>query len=279
MSLAFALPDAPEQYLTFASADPNGSSPDSIDLSDLQRLCESTIGKPRAIYRATLRSTNDKVICKVARGEPAMKLLAHEASIYRDLTPLQGSRMPHCLGHFIGDTSEGVAGCLLLEDCGEPITSAVDCLQDLDKPTKEAIFELMVAVHDAGLTHMNLQGRHLLVRDGTIKLISFEKATQHTCVRSAPIVVGGVHPYAEELSCAELHMFGINMCIWKLPGVSCWGRLHPLELLDDPLALAELGPEYDTHEERVRKARSAIEEHLKEYEPERWAARQAEQGW
>ncbi|KAI0061392.1 hypothetical protein BV25DRAFT_1838915 [Artomyces pyxidatus] len=134
---------------------------------------------------------------------------------------------------------------------------------------RQVIVDVMVTVHNAGFKHKHLKDRHPLIQDGNVRLISFEKATQEPCDRSAAIVVGGLEPYAEELECDELYTFG---------GVSCWGELHPLEVLDNPHALAELGPKSDSIEHRLEKAYTVIERYLEKYEPEKWAARQAEPG-
>lgn len=60
------------------------------------------------------------VICKLAYGSRAVKLLTHEARLYHEnLRALQGVCVPECYGYYTGETPEGVTGCLLLQDCGK----------------------------------------------------------------------------------------------------------------------------------------------------------------
>ena len=67
------------------------------------------------------------VVCKVAYGKNRVQLLKKEADIYHTkLAALQGNGVPSLYGCWIGQTDKGPTAVLILQDCGEPLSRALN---------------------------------------------------------------------------------------------------------------------------------------------------------
>ena len=66
-------------------------------------------------------------VCKVAYGKNRVQLLKKEADIYHTkLAALQGNGVPSLYGCWIGQTDKGLTAVLILQDCGEPLSRALN---------------------------------------------------------------------------------------------------------------------------------------------------------
>ena len=124
-----ALEENRNQRFTLRNADPNSGSDPDLVVTALELLHE---GRRKEVYRGTLAEPIEDapyVACKVAYGQNAMRKLRHEAALYQGrLKPLQDAWVPICYGYFVGDTDEGLTGCLILDYCGEPVNTRFSCL-------------------------------------------------------------------------------------------------------------------------------------------------------
>ena len=124
-----ALEENRNQRFTLRNADPNSGSDPDLVVTALELLHE---GRRKEVYRGTLSEPIEDapyVACKVAYGQNAMRKLRHEAALYQGrLKPLQDAWVPICYGYFVGDTDEGLTGCLILDYCGEPVNTRFSCL-------------------------------------------------------------------------------------------------------------------------------------------------------
>ncbi|TFK81651.1 hypothetical protein K466DRAFT_501781 [Polyporus arcularius HHB13444] len=143
--------------------------------------------------------SDTQVAAKWVRGTQAIESLRQEATMYdNDLRPLQGSSVPTFFGMFTG-VHDGVdLGCLVLEWCpgNGPVADG--------KPTDDVLHMRAQAVrslHDAGVHHGQLyerphalcvsDGRHFLrAKDGTIRIVDFQRATRHHCVYRSDEIEG-----------------------------------------------------------------------------------------
>lgn len=66
-------------------------------------------------------SAPQQVVCKVSYDRVALKAAEQEARAYHRLRSLQGTTIPKFYGLFIGESSDGLAACMVLEYCGERV--------------------------------------------------------------------------------------------------------------------------------------------------------------
>ena len=117
-----AMPENHNQRFILRNDDPNGGDDPDLLITELELLHE---GHRKEVYRGTLAEPIEDalyVACKVAYGQNAMRKLRHEAALYQGrLKPLQDAWVPICYGYFVGETDEGLTGCLVLGYCGKAL--------------------------------------------------------------------------------------------------------------------------------------------------------------
>ncbi|KAJ2985168.1 hypothetical protein NUW54_g10241 [Trametes sanguinea] len=152
-----------------------------------------------------LTSERWDVVCKVAYGERRIEALQREANIYNTkLLQLQGSTVPVMYGCYMGNTEDGSTAVLILQYCGIPLSYE---LRGYKVAFRVQIASAFVAIHKAGLIHLDVSERNILVskgKDGNphVTIIDFEMADEHTC----PVKVDTIVPYQipSHFSCPEI---------------------------------------------------------------------------
>ncbi|KAA1473262.1 hypothetical protein DENSPDRAFT_266522 [Dentipellis sp. KUC8613] len=208
-------------------------------------------------------------VCKLAYGQRYMTRVATEARLYSGkLKRLQGVYVPQYHGHFVGQTDEGPASCIVLDYCGKELD-----LLFLAMPVefKRALICAMSAIYDAGIRHFDIRNRNVLNNNGLPVVIDFGEAEDHVCERTMEIVEGVAAPMDYHFGCDELHQLCIDLRIWK-PGMFKYiTSYRPVQYLYRPYTLAEMAPDDWSYDDAVDEAYRAIGEHLEEFYPEDYA--------
>ncbi|KAJ2987063.1 hypothetical protein NUW54_g9540 [Trametes sanguinea] len=152
-----------------------------------------------------LTSERWDVVCKVAYGERRIEALQREANFYNTkLLQLQGSTVPVMYGCYMGNTEDGSTA-----------------LRGYEVAFRVQIALAFVAIHKAGLVHLDVSERNILVskgKDGNphVTIIDFEMADEHTC----PVKVETIVPYQipSHFSCPEIQAVIVEEAELFLPG-------------------------------------------------------------
>ncbi|TFY77206.1 hypothetical protein EWM64_g6806 [Hericium alpestre] len=278
MALILSLPsfysDEKFETYTLRSIDTDAPAPSDISFRGLKCLQRGTRSRSHIdVYRGYLTLSADKepldVVCKIGFGKIAEILVSEEASLYNGkLRHLQGKYIPVCHGYFVGDTSEGPAGCLLLAYCGEPVK---DMLTRVQPAFKTALVHALVAIHDAGVEHRDLCRRNILDCHGRPMIIDFEDSIEHACERQKPIEIGAPAPsFVSEIGCVELFQFFIDIDVWTPAYIEYIGDFQPIKLAFDAHALAKTAPSHWSPEEALQEAYRVIIQHVRKYYPEQY---------
>lgn len=132
------------------------------------------------IFKARLGDRD--VIVKFAATEEAKSALRHEHLIYKHLSKLQGSVIPHSYGCFAPSPP---AFCVhLLEDCGTHINS----FERLHRSQRWSLFQGLRRIHTESVLHNNCRepGNVVVSSEGSAKFIGFSGATIFTAHDGKP---------------------------------------------------------------------------------------------
>ncbi|KAA1469175.1 hypothetical protein DENSPDRAFT_815960 [Dentipellis sp. KUC8613] len=223
-------------------------------------------------------------IYKVAYGLEAIKVLYAEGSFYMNqLKPLQGDAVPRCFGFLAGDdfVSRKSVACLVLEDCGKPVDGV---FRNQTHEMKQKIMNAVVKLHDAGITHGNLEEDNVLEDEhGRISIIDFDiewAKVGHQCHRTRNPVVGELACYPQSFYCDEIWNFCERMGLWKPNQIEYYGTYYNIKLASDVFKLASFaledqgdcgdgyggsGEPWCSEEEAIREAFRVNIDYAKEY--------------
>ncbi|THH16233.1 hypothetical protein EUX98_g9335 [Antrodiella citrinella] len=129
-------------------------------------------GKRTTVYLGRCKNGTE-VVLKFTDTE---NILA-EAGAYDVMADIQGTAVPYIYGVLHGkDRKGGKMSCLVMERFGTPLEREF-CT--LTKQDKAKILDKLVAVHHAGLHHMDFAERNVLVEGDDYRIIDFESAEEH----------------------------------------------------------------------------------------------------
>ncbi|VDC02453.1 unnamed protein product [Peniophora sp. CBMAI 1063] len=234
------------------------------------------------------------VVVKLATTKRALSNLVNEAKVYSEKLPDLSSGtgcVPQSYGIYevinrtTRDPDELCFGCMILEDCGEPVISLRNSGAEDEVLFRTRLVALVYELHKRGITHNQIENRHVLQKNGWPYLIDFSKATfDHDCPRKSDNLNdqdygATVHPSAKEFGCKEIYEVCHRTKMWLPVEFMCEGYPWTARVfLDNPWALAdkfvdsgsfdELAPQY-TPREALTLVHEAICDYHKKYLPER----------
>ncbi|VDC02454.1 unnamed protein product [Peniophora sp. CBMAI 1063] len=220
------------------------------DLIEEDMLSRNSNGEEGVIiYRAVLNAVSHtvddvKVVVKVAITPSGYNKLLKEGRLYAtdSLAPLQGDIVPlsygvHRVTNGIGDEA---LGCLVLQDCGEPLES----LNQTEHHFEDLAVQALVRLHDAGIRHNALFANHILDNGGKPFFVDFADAEESTCKRIFKDIPerGAVAPDKSTFGCAEIYAFCQRLKFWKEVVDTFDAKGGPVSTtwVDDPAGLAHL---------------------------------------
>lgn len=77
--------------------------------------------------------------------------------------------------------------------------------------------DCLIAIHNAGVQHNDIEPRNIVVKDGVPRIIDFEDASDHDCRCTTVIYEGAFRPNEYDFGCSELYHYTRKACIWR-PG-------------------------------------------------------------
>lgn len=186
------------------SGDTPTSANTALKFTQTERVYDGPLSK---VYRGTLTDGHgmcEQVICKLvqltyAGGDPAT--LKHAADIYtKYLTQAQGICVPKFYGLFEGIILEDIAACVILEDCGEPLTQEqVDddirvryvpyfspyAIHAHRRTGSGKVYRALMTIHKLGVVHRDFMIGNILVdnleKPTRVNIIDFEFTEPHKC--------------------------------------------------------------------------------------------------
>ncbi|KAA1473243.1 hypothetical protein DENSPDRAFT_265800 [Dentipellis sp. KUC8613] len=217
------------------------------------------------LYRGKLFRPSDiegaDVICKVAYHSGPMSFVEREARMYTTkLQHLQGVCIPLCFGYFVNDDFMDPRSCLVLQYSGEPLKKA---LPDLDAGFKTAVVHAAMLIHNAGIKHGNWCEENVLNFKGLPMIIDFEHVNAHKCERAKDIVEGGLAPRIQDFKCNELYQLCIDLGYWKPGMINFIQGYVPITMGMTAKDLAATAPKNVPHDVALKKAKAAINHHIK----------------
>lgn len=77
----------------------------------------------------------------------------------------------------------------------------------------------MVAIHECGVQHNDIEPRNIVVKDGIPLIIDLEHASAHDCRCKTIIYEGAYCPDEYDFGCSEIYQYARKACVWR-PGTS-----------------------------------------------------------
>ncbi|KAJ7784444.1 kinase-like domain-containing protein [Mycena metata] len=146
-----------------------------------------------------------------------------ETNAYTKLVAgFQGTIVPRFFGCFQTTLSNTTISCIITEYCGEPLHTI---LPESPPELKAQLIDVLEQIHRAGVAHGDLHEANILLKDGKMKLIDWEKASSHSCGRQLRLLQGAIVPTAEEFGCNELYETFREMGLWTASTTPFMGSL------------------------------------------------------
>ncbi|KAL6298899.1 hypothetical protein BKA93DRAFT_809132 [Sparassis latifolia] len=221
----------------------------------------------KQVYRATVDVKSGSpeateqipsgVICKVVYGRRSRDALAVEAHIYEILRDLQGRSIPCCLGLYKGEMEDGLAACLLLEDCGRELERK---LRYTDWRFRRQLFDTLEEMHRKGIKHGDIVENNIVVNhEGSPIVVDFSTATtKHDCQYKPPLKFDIVEPDEVEFGCVELHRAAVFADVWLPQTMRYMGSNIPTRRALTPEMLAESAPRCVPPQRALEEARLSL---------------------
>jgi len=255
------------QY-TLARVD-DSTAEDHLVFADVDLLKE---GHNSATYVGNLLRGGERiasVVCKVAYTKRNLKMLRHEASLYRGpLQELQGEVLPRFYGLYEGQMEdEELTGCLITQYTGQ---HRKEPLHGLPWEMRMNLIMSLVDIHEAGVVHGDFTDRNVVfTKTGFPCILDFGHAESgHKCGRKMEIVFHAPWPNKEEFGCDELYEACRTLSVWTPPYITYLYQYFPVEYAQDPEKLASCAPKDMPREHALSEARASIYEFA-----ERWNKR------
>ncbi|KZV64913.1 hypothetical protein PENSPDRAFT_756925 [Peniophora sp. CONT] len=223
------------------------------------------------------------IIVKASRTEPEIssEQLVVEARFYVTHLAAAVSQglVPACYGVFstkqTEDDEEGLT-CLVLEDCGDDLTSEWDTLKNTRglefKPSKHQLMKTVFDLHNLGVIHGSIDPHHITRRDQrrTPCIIDFscaEAGMQCSCqsktIEALHEIV--VKPWREAFGCDELWELCQSLEVWAPRMFMCFGVTFYVEWCDNLERVALQKPTFMDWDEALRKAYMTVNKFLKKW--------------
>ncbi|KAL6298886.1 hypothetical protein BKA93DRAFT_809117 [Sparassis latifolia] len=217
-------------------------------LNNVTAVCKEQ--QVKQVYRATVdvkfgspeatEQIPSGVICKVVYSRRSRDALVVEAHIYEILRDLQGRSIPRCLGLYKGKMEDGLAACLLLEDCRRELERKLYT----DWRFRQQLFNTLEEMHCKGIKHGNIVENNIVVNHkGSPIIVDFSTATtKHDCQYKLPLKFDIVEPDEVEFGCVELHRAAVFADVWLPQTMRYMGSNIPTQRALTPEMLAESAP-------------------------------------
>ncbi|KAJ7784500.1 kinase-like domain-containing protein [Mycena metata] len=168
------------------------------------------------VFRAQLLRPNHgptDVALKIDHSGKRTGAFLDEATAYTKLVAaFQGTIVPRFFGCFQTTLSNTTISCIITEYCGEPLHTN---LPESPPELKAQLINVVEQIHRAGVAHGDLQEANILLKDGKLKLIDWEKASSHSCDRQLRLLQGAIVPTPEEFGRNELYETFCEMGLWS----------------------------------------------------------------
>ncbi|THH13111.1 hypothetical protein EUX98_g9757 [Antrodiella citrinella] len=129
-------------------------------------------GKRTTVYLGRCKNETE-VVLKFTDTEDILE----EAGAYDVMAAIQGKAVPRVYGALHGkDRRGGNMSCLVMERFGMPLEREFSTLTKRDKAK---ILDNLVAVHHAGLRHLDFAERNVLVEGDEYRIVDFGQAEEH----------------------------------------------------------------------------------------------------
>ncbi|THH27124.1 hypothetical protein EUX98_g7073 [Antrodiella citrinella] len=183
--------------------------------------------RPQAIQIVDILYAGDRTTVYLGRCEDNTELalkftdntdILEEAGAYDFLTSIQGSVLPKLYGALNGAATEGEnLFCLVLERFGTRLQRRF-C--DLAKAEKAKILDKLVEGHHAGLRHLDIAERNVLVKDGDYRIADLGHAELHdppcqwTYNFTDHVEDDTVDAKDPSIGCGDIKARAEEMCFW-----------------------------------------------------------------
>ncbi|RPD55435.1 hypothetical protein L226DRAFT_224329 [Lentinus tigrinus ALCF2SS1-7] len=213
----------------------------------------------RRVYSDQIHPDEQRVVCKVAYGGRRVDVLKREAKIYSEkLSHLQGDCVPTVFGCFVGTTSEGRTGVLVLQDGGVSLKAK---LQYYELDIREKVVDALHRIHKAGVVHQDLVERNIVVqtrienerRVPKVMIVDFGNSDDHVCpIEDDKIATYAPIPDRLVFNCSELYEVCMNLAeTWRPSHVIycseflpvAWAMEGPQQLIETAKAKRGIDPE------------------------------------
>lgn len=142
-------------------------------------------GSRGSLFKLTVPAHGYVLLAKGVQQEDECHLL-NEAKIYRRLAPIQGKYIPACIGDTTlshplilsggrAQPTKIMTRLLLVSHAGIPMER---CLSETNGEIfAQEIEDCIRAIHALGVLHMDVFVNNILLRDGRVRIIDFERST------------------------------------------------------------------------------------------------------
>ncbi|KZT27970.1 hypothetical protein NEOLEDRAFT_948037 [Neolentinus lepideus HHB14362 ss-1] len=180
---------------------------------DVYALKEIHRSRHSVVYRGTVAITEYPVVLKLAYTDDTVADLRKEVALYsHQLLGLQGTVVPACFGLYEESSGGTCTGCLVLEDCGDPPDVS---LEDLPMRQRVVVLRNLQKLHWAGVQHDDYRRQNIVIRDGQIRVIDFNKTSPHSCECPIEIKRPMERPDVLDFKCWNLYVFCIDLSVWS----------------------------------------------------------------